>query len=158
MVTTRTARPQEHPAFDDLVRGAGLPLDGLDSVPHRLVAEESGSMVGVAALERHGDGAGTAFLLRSVVTRPDRRGLGVGAALTRAALAIVDEAAAPVALLTETADAYFPRFGFHEVQRGELPPALSASEELRGACAVSARALLREVRRQAPTPPVVTTA
>ena len=39
-----------------------------------------------------------------------------------------------VYLLTTTADAYFPRFGFETIERSELDPALQASEELRGAC------------------------
>jgi amino-acid N-acetyltransferase len=54
-----------------------------------------------------------------------------------------DQQQAPVALLTETADGWFPRFGFRPVPREALPAALSASAELRGACPATARALLR---------------
>jgi amino-acid N-acetyltransferase len=49
-----------------------------------------------------------------------------------------------LALLTETADEYFPRFGFTAVERTELPVELEASPELRGgACVTTAGALLR---------------
>jgi amino-acid N-acetyltransferase len=44
-------------------------------------------------------------------------------------------------LLTTTAAGYFPRFGFETVGREALPPVLSASEELRGACPASAIAM-----------------
>jgi amino-acid N-acetyltransferase len=82
-------------------------------------------------------------LLHSAAVEPAWRGRGVGSALTAAALADVDTVGGPVALLTETAAGYFPRFGFTPVERGELPTALAASAELRGACPASARALLR---------------
>jgi amino-acid N-acetyltransferase len=41
-------------------------------------------------------------------------------------------------LLTTTAEGYFPRLGFERIARDELPAALAASEELRGACPASA--------------------
>jgi amino-acid N-acetyltransferase len=74
---------------------------------------------------------------------PAWRGRGVGIALSAAALAHVDAAGSPVALLTETAAGYFPRFGFTPVDRDQLPASLAGSAELRGACPTSARALLR---------------
>ena len=140
----RPATREDNAAVERLVEEAGLPLAGLGTAVLRVVAEDERGLAGVAALEDHGTEDDRAFLLRSVVTRPDVRGTGVGAALTRAALRHVDEVRAPVALLTETAERWFPRFGFRPVERGDLPPALAASEELRGACPVSARALLRD--------------
>ena len=140
----RPATDDDAAAVERLVAEAGLPLAGLGTAVLRLVAEDERGLAGVAALEDHGGAGGRAFLLRSVVTRHDVRGTGVGTALTRAALQHVDEVRAPVALLTETAEGWFPRFGFRPVEREDLPPALAASEELRGACPVSARALLRD--------------
>lgn len=73
----------------------------------------------------------------------------MGAALVTAALATADAEAggtATVALLTETADGYFDRFGFTAVKRDTLPAALAASPELAGACADTARAYLRNSR------------
>jgi amino-acid N-acetyltransferase len=144
MPTARRATAEDAAAVERLVREAGLPLAGLDDAVLRFVTDDHGAVVAVAALEEHGSGTGRVFLLRSVVTRPDLRGRGAGAAVTRAALRHVDDAGAPVALLTETAEHWFPRFGFQAVERVDLPPALAASEELRGACPVSAHALLRE--------------
>jgi amino-acid N-acetyltransferase len=142
-VSVREATPADLATISDLVAAAGLPLAGLDGAAHLWVAEEAGELVGAVALERHGTGTATAYLLRSAAVAPASRGRGLGAALTAVALAHVDAAGAPVALLTETAASYFRRFGFVPVDRDRLPPALAASAELRGACPASARALLR---------------
>jgi amino-acid N-acetyltransferase len=46
-----------------------------------------------------------------------------------------------VYLLTTTAHAYFPRFGFTRVARDEVAPAVRESEEFRGACPDTAVAM-----------------
>jgi amino-acid N-acetyltransferase len=144
-VTIRRATPGDLAAVRTLIAEAGLPLDGLDDAALLLVAEAEadGAVVGTVALERYATDAGPVFLLRSAAVAPEHRGGGLGAALAAAALEHVDAERAPVALLTETADGWFPRFGFRPVARDELPEALAASAELRGACPDSARALLR---------------
>jgi amino-acid N-acetyltransferase len=142
-VTIRRATPGDLAAVRTLIAEAGLPLDGLDDAALLLVAEAGGAVVGTVALERYATDAGPVFLLRSAAVAPEHRGGGLGAALAAAALEHVDAERAPVALLTETADGWFPRFGFRPVARDELPEALAASAELRGACPDSARALLR---------------
>jgi amino-acid N-acetyltransferase len=144
----RLASPGDLPAARALVRDAGLPLDGFDEADRVLVAERGGRVIGVAALEEHRDEEGPAFLLRSVAVAPGARGEAVGAALVRTALRSVEQHGAPVALLTETAAGWFPRFGFRAIDRSELPSALDASKELQGACSVGAHALLR------PPPPL----
>jgi amino-acid N-acetyltransferase len=141
-VHVRAATGSDRSAVRRLVSAAGLPLDGLDDAVV-LVAESDSALVGTVALERHCDELGVAFLLRSAAVHPAEQGRGVGTALTRAALALVDAEGAPVALLTETAEHWFPRFGFAPVPRDRLPDCLAASAELRGACPATARALLR---------------
>ena len=142
-VLVREATPADLAPIHHLIAAAGLPLAGLDDAAHVWVAEVARTIVGTAALERHGTADAPTFLLRSAAVDPAWRGHGVGSALTAAALAHVDDAGAPVALLTETAAGYFPRFGFTAVARDRLPAALAASAELRGACPASAHALLR---------------
>jgi len=142
-VVVREAAPADLPAVHALVAAAGLPLDGLAEAALVLVADAGGAVIGTVALERHGTGRDAAFLLRSAAVDPAWRNRRVGAALTTAALERVDADLAPVALLTETAHEWFPRFGFAAVDRAALPAALQASPELRGACPASARAMLR---------------
>jgi len=136
----RDAAPGDLPAVRALVAAAGLPLDGHDDAAVVLVAEAGGAVVGTVALERHGEPP--VLLLRSAAVDAAHRGTGVGTALTRTALQRA--AGAPIALLTTTADGYYPRFGFRAVDRTSLPPALGASAELRGACPATAVAMLRD--------------
>jgi len=85
---------------------------------------------------------GAAGLLRSVAVHPGQRGTGLGQALTRAAADLARGAGVEeLYLLTTTAEGFFPRLGFERVERGELPAALGASAELRGACPASAVAM-----------------
>jgi amino-acid N-acetyltransferase len=134
----RLARPEESDRVADLVTAAGLPTAGLAQAWRTWVVVDGDQLLGTASLERHSH----AYLLRSVAVRDEARGRGIGAQLVRAALAAVD-AGRPVALLTETAAGWFPRFGFHPVDRTALDPALAASVEFAGACPATAQAFLR---------------
>jgi amino-acid N-acetyltransferase len=142
-VTVREAAPVDLPAVQHLVAEAGLPLDGLTETAVVLVAAAGSVIVGTVALERHGAGPGTTFLLRSAAVEQSWRSRGIGAELIAAALARVDTVGAQAALLTETAANWFPRFGFVPVDRTSLPRVLEASKELQGACPASAQAMLR---------------
>ncbi|HET6229380.1 MAG TPA: arsenic resistance N-acetyltransferase ArsN2 [Longimicrobiaceae bacterium] len=121
-----------------LLRAAGLPVAGVEAhFPARFVVARAadGSLAGMAGVEMHGRAA----LLRSVAVAESARGQGLGVALTRAAIDLArHEGADAVHLLTTTAESFFPRLGFERVERGDLPAALAASEELRGACPASA--------------------
>ena len=50
-----------------------------------------------------------------------------------------------VYLLTISAQNYFPRFGFKQITRAEIPESLNASAELRGACPDSAVVMMLEL-------------
>jgi amino-acid N-acetyltransferase len=127
-----TARSDDLDAILDLLTLNGLPLDGLrDHLRTTLVGREDGHVVASAALELYADSA----LLRSVAVSPSLQSRGLGQALTRAALALAGEhRVAAVYLLTTTADAFFPRFGFVRVTRQDVPEAVRQSVELTSAC------------------------
>jgi amino-acid N-acetyltransferase len=119
--------------------GAGLPTDGVEEHFHSFfVVDDGGRIVAAAGLELYGEHA----LLRSVVVADGARGTGLGSTLTRRTL---DEARArgvgTVYLLTMTAGAFFPRFGFERAAREEIPEHVQASREFRGACPSTAVAM-----------------
>ena len=120
-----------------------LPAAGLaEHATHLLVAREAGRLVGTAALEAYG----MDVLLRSVAVDASRRGTGLGQRLTRAALDLAKErGAARVFLLTETAATFFPRFGFVDIDRAEVPPAIRGTVEFASACPASARVMMLEL-------------
>ena len=43
-----------------------------------------------------------------------------------------------VFLLTTTAERFFPKFGFEQIARDDVPPSVQASVEFRSACPASA--------------------
>ncbi len=132
----RTAGPADLAQVLALLARAGLPTAGVPpALTGFLVAESAGRLVGVVGLEVYGRAA----LLRSAVVAPDARSIGVGAGLVKGLLDQArTEGIRDVYLLTTTADAWFPRFGFARISRDAVPSALHASEELRGACPDSA--------------------
>jgi amino-acid N-acetyltransferase len=137
------AQTQDLPAILELLRRAELPTDGL--APHIgtvLVARNGERIVGSAALELYGSGA----LLRSVAVADDFRGQGLGQALALAALDLARrEQVRTVYLLTTTAAGFFPKLGFHTVDRRTVAADVQRSVEFTAACPASAIAMAREL-------------
>ncbi|WP_110171567.1 arsenic resistance N-acetyltransferase ArsN2 [Luteitalea pratensis] len=140
----RPASARDWDAIVMLLEQHRLPLAGArDHVSDFLVTVDDGSVIGVAGLEMYGDAA----LLRSVaVSSP---GGGVGTRLVEALLEQARQAGVgTVVLLTTTAAAFFPRFGFTEVTRDDVPAAVRASAEFQGACPASATVMRLALRRE----------
>lgn len=135
------ASDADGPSILQLLRDAGLPIDGLvEHLNAAFVARNGAAIVGCAALESYAEGA----LLRSVVVAPAARGGGVGQRLTEAAVALAQSLGIPaVYLLTTTAESYFPRFGFIRMTREQVPASVQQSIEFRSACPASAVVMRR---------------
>jgi amino-acid N-acetyltransferase len=135
----RLGNEGDRPHVEALLRADGLPTDGVaDHFGSFVVAEVNGRVIGAAGLEIRGREA----LLRSVIVAKEARGQGLGSSLTRRALV---EAGArhvnTVYLLTTTAKAFFPLFGFERVGWEQVPASVRESNEFRGACPSSAVAM-----------------
>lgn len=130
------ARPQDANALLALLSDHHLPVDGLlDHLDTTLVARLNGQVVGSAGLEIYEDGA----LLRSVAVSRQQQGHGLGHDLTAAAVQWARDIGAPaVYLLTTTAEAFFPTFGFEPIKRADVPTGVQASVEFTSACPTSA--------------------
>lgn len=134
--TFRPAAPGDWDAIARLLSDSGLPIAGADAhLDGFLLATRQDRLLGTAALERYG----TAALLRSVAVVPEARGTGLGRALVDATIERArDTGIETLVLLTETAPQFFPRFGFLPISRSDVPDAVRASAEFRGACCASA--------------------
>ena len=143
-VSIGPARRDELPRILELLEEGGLPRDELaNHLSTTLVARSEGRVIGCAALELYGQVA----LLRSVAVARDLRGTGLGRPLTEAAPEFsrhldVEEAY----LLTETADLFFPRFGFRPIPRSEVPRSVQRSVEFTAARPASARVMVLNLR------------
>jgi amino-acid N-acetyltransferase len=135
----RAATPGDWGSIEQLLMARDLPAAGArEHLATFVVATKGLSLLGCAGIERYGE----VGLLRSVAVAENVGGRGVGSELVRA---LLEQARAlglrELYLLTTTAAAYFPRFGFERIGREALPSSLQASEELRGACPASAVAM-----------------
>jgi len=137
----RSASPDDLPAIERLLVASSLPLDGVrEAATSFVVAEADGTLVGVAGLERCGDNA----LLRSVAVDPAWRAHGVGQELVTRVIAEAERRGIHgLYLLTTTAERYFPRFGFREIGRDDVPEDVRATAEFRSACPASAIVMVR---------------
>jgi amino-acid N-acetyltransferase len=133
------AQEADIPDLFALLQQNTLPTDGLrDHLSTVLVAREDAGVIGSAALECYGSVA----LLRSVAVVAAQRGQGLGERLTRAALDLAQaRGITEVYLLTETAQHYFPRFGFHAIPRRAVASAIHQSVEWTSACPETAQAM-----------------
>jgi amino-acid N-acetyltransferase len=136
MIAIETASGADIAGVHRLLSGARLPVEGLDPRVQLLVARrDDRDIVGSAALEEYPGGA----LLRSVAVAEELRGEGLGQRLTAAALDLARQRGhARVYLLTTTAAAFFPRFGFTPIARADVPDDVRGSVEFTSACPSSA--------------------
>jgi amino-acid N-acetyltransferase len=132
------------PEIRALLERLQLPVAGVDDhLPTMLVAREGEQIVGTVALELYADGA----LLRSVAVNPPWQGKHLGHHLTDAALQLATAHGAKVVfLLTTSAERFFPKFGFEQVDRDQVPPSIRASVEFRSACPASAIVMRKELQ------------
>lgn len=127
----------------NLLETTKLPTAGVKDHLQNFVLEfENDTLLGCAGLEIHGQTG----LLRSLVVNATERNHGIGARLMKSILEHAKtQRLSSVFLLTETAQNYFPRFGFKQVSRLQIPTSLQASAELRGACPESAMVMMLEL-------------
>ena len=132
----QVAEAGDLPAVRRLLETQHLPLDGIDEhVSTMVVAKKGSEVVGAAAVELYADGA----LLRSVVVDPTAQGQGLGHRLSDAALSIAKDRGTRTAfLLTTTAEKFFPKLGFEQIMRDDVPASVQASIEFQSACPASA--------------------
>lgn len=143
--TLRRARRDDIESVTRLLIANNLPIVGVsEALDYFLVAEANGNVVGTTGLEMFGADA----LLRSAVVSESVRSTGVGTALIRGILALAEESdIRAVYLLTMTAERYFPRFGFVQITRRDVPEAVQESAEFKGACPASAIVMRRILDR-----------
>lgn len=135
-VVLRSAGVEDLPEVLSLLGRAELPTGGVaEGLPHFIVAEREGRLVGVVGLELYGGSA----LLRSAAVEESWRGSGVGRVLVERALDLARQRRIEdVYLLTTTAEDYFPKFGFACVSRDAVSKEVQSSIEFQTACPASA--------------------
>jgi amino-acid N-acetyltransferase len=139
-----SATRQDLAQIRSLLERLHLPLEGVDEhLSTMLVARDGEQIVGTAALELYADGA----LLRSVAVEPEQQGRQLGHQLTDAALRLATtHGVRTVFLLTTTAGRFFPKFGFEQTTRDQVPLSVRASVEFQSACPASAMVMRKQLQ------------
>lgn len=139
----RRASAADHARIERLLVEADLTTEGVAEWIDRFwIAEDDAGIGGVAGIELHAGGC----LLRSVAVRPDLRSTGLGRALVERALESARaDGARDAYLLTLTAERWFPRLGFRQIGREEVPAGVRQSREFTGACPDSAAVMMRSL-------------
>jgi amino-acid N-acetyltransferase len=144
----RSATPSDLAGIEQLLVAAGLPTAGVADIvttrPADFVVldapDETGhpQLIAVGGLEVCCDNA----LLRSVAVRRDWQARGIGHDLIRRIVCMAeDRGLHALYLLTQTAEHYFPRFGFDVISRDSVPPEIADTLEFKSACPASAVAM-----------------
>jgi len=112
-----------------------LPVSDLNDHITFFVEKTGNDIIAVGGIED----AGTDAIIRSIAVAENYRGLGYGADITRQLLNYAKtKSKKDIYLLTTTAHNYFPRFGFKEVNRQDLPAAVKDSSQYKDVCPDSA--------------------
>ena len=111
---------------------AALPIDDLGTSEGRYFRfDRNGVLAGFGGFEPYGPDA----LLRSVVVVPQMRGTGTGRAIAGALLSEMRQAGIQDAyLLTTTAEGFFTRLGFAEIERKRAPARILATPQAATIC------------------------
>ena len=143
--TIRSAEPNDQRAIEMLLKAAQLRSDNIAPyLADFFVAEDAGNIVGAIGLECHGEYG----MLRSLVVQRSQRGRGIGGALT---LRLLETAEArelrAIFLLATTAVTFFPRFGFVDIPREQVPEEVQSSRDFVDTTPASAVVMRRLLAR-----------
>ncbi len=119
-----------------LLEASGLPASDLTSVHmrHFFYAGTAGQPEALVGIEIHGTDA----LLRSLVVSTDRRSAGLGSALVlRAESHARAQGVRVMYLLTTTAEKFFARRGYVQLDRADAPEGIRATREFGDICPAS---------------------
>ena len=134
---------EDLPRIQSLLADAELPTDMDQHLEGFLVARHRGELVGCVGMEVKGADA----LFRSLAVEPTYRGAGLGRRLcdalaSRASARGVERAY----LLTASMVPLAENWGFHRVDRGEIPATIRDTSQFRGVCCASAVAMRRGIK------------
>jgi len=144
MTLVQPASIQQRQSIVQLLQSLQLPVNDLpDSLDSFVVAEKDGAIIGVAGLELYGQFG----LLRSVAVNPQHRNKQLGKKL----VAAIEQKASSLKLsqlilLTETAEPYFEKLGYKQLQRNDVPGPVKQSSEFSHVCPVSAVVMQKQIQ------------
>jgi len=127
-----------------LLREAKLPSADItaERLRHFFYHGAPAAPTGIVGLELYG----AEGLLRSLVVAPQARSTGVGTILLRHAERYAHaQGVRNLHLLTTTAETYFARHGYQRIDRGQAPPAITATNEFTDLCPTNSTLMVKHL-------------
>lgn len=133
--------------ISDLLTGCDLVPEGLEKENLTLFYEldELEQVLGVIGVEAYGE----VCLLRSLAVRHDKRNLGIARELIKNALNFAQlNNCCDVYLITETIGDTMLRYGFSNINRGDVPQDILKSPFFNGICPCSCQIMHKNVKER----------
>ncbi len=126
-----------------LLREANLPTRDLNPLlEHFFIAIEDNKMIAVMGMDKYGKNG----LLRSAIVKTGHRGSGIASALLNQLHEYAkQQEVSTLYLITNTAEKYFEKRGFHKISRDKVPETVLQSKEFNGLCPSSSVIMTREL-------------
>lgn len=140
-------RKRDETQVKELLAECELPYQDITPahMRHFWVLRDGSRLAGVVGLELLGECA----LLRSLAVRASYRGRGFGSRLTGAAEEYaISQQVDTLYLLTTTAEAFFAKLGYRQVDRTAAPTAVQETAEFRSLCPSSAVCMAKHLSTQ----------
>jgi amino-acid N-acetyltransferase len=125
-----------------LLQSQGLPDSDItdEHLEHFFFAGSVGSPLGLVGLELYGTDA----LLRSLVVGENARGKGLGSTLVAHAEQYAStKGVRSLYLLTTTAEAFFKRLGYAQINRSQAPASIKETREFASLCPASSAFMMK---------------
>jgi amino-acid N-acetyltransferase len=145
-ITYALASPDNAGEIEKVLISSGLPSAGISAhLGHFIIATSNSSVIGVVGVEVY-SGVG---LLRSLAVLPEARGKWIGKELCSRAIAHAHtENIFELYLLTTTAEGFFAKRGFKQIERTHVPELVQASVEFKKLCPKSAICMKMQMSEQ----------
>jgi amino-acid N-acetyltransferase len=146
--TYHYAASQDLAELSNLLQECGLPFEDIAGhLPHFILAKDGAKLIASIGLEALGD----VGLLRSLAVSPQYRGQRIAEVLCERlegqAQALGIES---LYLLTLTAEGFFQKRSYVNIERQLAPPAIQNTEEFKSICPASSVCMKKEVKPSAP--------
>ena len=141
----QNANPTQTPALIDFLQKVGLPTSDLPTdLSGFMLAMDGEQIVGSAGVEL----LGNIGLLRSVAVAETHRNQHIGHQLFASALEYArSNEIREVYLITNTAERYFEKNGFRQIDRKDTPEAIAQTEQFTALCPSSAVVMKKVLNR-----------
>ena len=120
-----------------------LPTEDINPLlEHFFIAVEENEITGIIGMDKYGD----AGLLRSAIVTKTHRNSGIATALVNQLFDYAKQQhVSTLYLISNTAEKYFEKKGFHKIARNEVPETVLQSKEFNGLCPASAVIMARKL-------------